>query len=155
MALLQRLAVGAARLFWKVTQPRTLGVRALVLDGAGRIALVRHTYGKYWYLPGGGVKKGESMLAALRRELAEELALREFTVERVLGVYLNRLEGKEDHVAVYVVRVEVAPELSRNDRLEIADCGWFGVDALPDGVSPGTGRRLAEWREGGLGDGGW
>jgi 8-oxo-dGTP pyrophosphatase MutT (NUDIX family) len=140
---------------WKVTKPRTLGVRALVIDADGRIALVRHTYGKYWYLPGGGVKKGEAMPAALKRELREELAIREFRVERVLGLYLNRLEGKEDHVAVYVVRVDAGHEMARNDRLEIADCGWFALDALPEGLSPGTERRLSEWRGGTTGDGRW
>lgn len=151
----QRLGVGAARLVWKVTQPRTLGVRALVIDADDRLALVRHTYGNYWYLPGGGVKKGESMLAALGRELAEELAIRDYRVERVLGLYLNRLEGKEDHVAVYVVRVDAGHAMARNDRLEIEDCGWFALDVLPDGLSPGTGRRLAEWRAGTMGDGRW
>jgi len=155
VAFPQRLAVGAARIFWKITKPTTLGVRALVIAPGNRIALVRHTYGKYWYLPGGGVKKGEPMLAALRRELAEELALTDFAVERVLGVYLNRLEGKQDHVTVYVVRAAEAPDLARADRLEIADCGWFGMDALPNGLSPGTERRLAEWRAGGIGDGRW
>jgi hypothetical protein len=33
-----------ARLVWRVTRPRTIGVRALLLDGRDRVLLVRHTY---------------------------------------------------------------------------------------------------------------
>ena len=60
-----RLIGMAAKLVWRIGKPRTIGVRALLLDRDGRVALVRHTYADHWYLPGGGVKKGESIAAAL------------------------------------------------------------------------------------------
>ena len=94
MALYHRLIGKAARLYWRVRKPRTLGVRAVVVDQNGRIALVRHTYADQWYLPGGGVKKGESFEAALLRELREEVALDHGRIERVLGVYHSRREAK-------------------------------------------------------------
>ncbi|HRE19864.1 MAG TPA: NUDIX domain-containing protein, partial [Rhabdaerophilum sp.] len=50
----------------------TLGVRAAVLDGAGRVFLVRHAYIEGWHLPGGGVERGQSARAALEAELREE-----------------------------------------------------------------------------------
>uniref|UniRef100_UPI000ADAEDDE NUDIX domain-containing protein n=1 Tax=Sphingomonas pruni TaxID=40683 RepID=UPI000ADAEDDE len=65
MAWTHRLAGKAARIVWRITRPRTIGVRAILRDRDGRIALVRHTYLDHWYLPGGGVKKGESIDAAL------------------------------------------------------------------------------------------
>ncbi len=42
-----------------------------------RILLCRHEKGdkEYWLLPGGGVDSGESLVQALRRELAEELGI--------------------------------------------------------------------------------
>ncbi len=43
MALGHRLIVKAARLYWRIVRPRTLGVRAVVIDDQGRIALIRHT----------------------------------------------------------------------------------------------------------------
>ncbi len=154
MALLHRLAGRVARVVWRITRPRTIGVRALLLSPDGRVALVRHTYLDGWYLPGGGVKKGEAINAALHRELAEEVAVTDATVERVLGVYHNRREGKDDHVIVYVARA-AGDSLNGADRLEVAEVGWFALDALPDSTTPATLRRIAEFRDGATGGGNW
>ncbi len=157
MAWPHRLAGKAARLFWFVTRPRTLGVRAIAFDPEGRVALVRHTYLHGWYLPGGGVKKGESAMAAIRRELAEEVGIAEYRVECVLGAYHARVEHKDDHVIVYVVQVPAgaAGSLRGADALEIAEAAWFPLDRLPDGLSPATRRRLDEFRSGAVADGDW
>ena len=48
-----------------------------ILRWKGRVLLCRHEKpGKqYWLLPGGGVNSGESLVEALRRELAEEIGI--------------------------------------------------------------------------------
>jgi ADP-ribose pyrophosphatase YjhB (NUDIX family) len=153
MALAHRLLARAARLWWRVRRPRTIGVRGLVVDGAGRIALVRHTYRPYWYLPGGGVKTGESIDRALLRELREEVALADARIDGVLGVYHSRAEYKDDHVVVLTARSS-APVIAA-DALEIAEAGWFALDALPADLSPATARRIEEFRERRLGLGDW
>lgn len=157
MSLHHRLIGRAARLYWRVRKPRTLGVRAIVLDENDRVALVRHTYGDQWHLPGGGVKKGESFETALHRELKEEIALSNTKIERVLGLYHSRREAKDDHIVIFAVRTvdSTAPDLRPADLLEIEDVGWFAMDGMPAGVSPATSRRLAEYRAGAFGLGTW
>jgi ADP-ribose pyrophosphatase YjhB (NUDIX family) len=48
-----------------------------ILRWQNRILLCRHQKGErsYWLLPGGGVNSGESLVAALHRELREEVGL--------------------------------------------------------------------------------
>lgn len=156
MALRHRIALAAARMVWRLWRPRTIGVRAVVTDGASHVALVRHTYLAQWYLPGGGVKRRESAVDALRRELREEIALDDITVERVLGVYHNLAEGKDDHVIVFVVRTPLPrPAIAATDPREIEAARWFPIDALPHDLSPATRRRLAEHARGASGAGAW
>ena len=47
------------------------GAYALIVDEAGRLAVVRNEQGRY-FLPGGGIEPGESLELALRREVLEE-----------------------------------------------------------------------------------
>ena len=155
MSLPHRLIRQAARLYWRIRKPRTLGVRAIVLDEQDRVALVWHTYTDQWYLPGGGVKKGESFETALHRELKEEVALGNARIERVLGVYHSRRDGKDDHIVIFAVRVACAQDLRPADPLEIEEARWFAMEEMPAGVSPATVRRLAEYRAGIVGSGVW
>lgn len=157
MALHHRLIGGAARLYWRVRRPRTLGVRAVLIDQHGRVALVRHTDGDKWYLPGGGVKKGEGFDAALFRELAEEVAVADGAIERIVGVYHNLREGKDDHVVIFAVRVAAdrGDELPCADPSEIAEARWFPLDRIPSAASKATRRRIAEYRSDKVGSGAW
>ncbi|HEY0315504.1 MAG TPA: NUDIX domain-containing protein [Sphingomonas sp.] len=156
MARAHRIAARVARLWWTIRRPRTLGVRALVLDGAERVALVKHTYLPNWYLPGGGVNRRESFATALARELREEIGLGDFRLNRVLGVYRNGGEGKDDHVVIFVVRTKGAvATIHAADTLEIEDARWFPIDALPADISPASARRIEEYRNGEIGLGDW
>ena len=157
MARHHRLFIAAARLWWRIRRPRTLGVRALLLNGRGEVALVRHTYMHQWYMPGGGVDKGESMAAALHREVAEEVGITTIRIERIVGVYHNVREGKDDHVVLFAASVPTdrPDDLHPDDPHEIAEAGWFPLDALPADTSPATRRRIAEYRDGAVGMHDW
>jgi 8-oxo-dGTP pyrophosphatase MutT (NUDIX family) len=133
--------------YFLVARGMTLGVRAVVLDDQNRVFLVRHSYVDGWYLPGGGVDLGETMEAAMRRELREEGAI-EVTAEADLhGIFLNSHVSRRDHVAVYIVR-----HFSQNrppaPNREIVETGFFATTALPEGTTPGTRLRIAEVLDG-------
>ncbi len=133
-----------SRLFWRLFQPITLGSRCLVLDGE-RILLVRHTYGKAWYLPGGAVEKGETLAEAARREVREEcgLTLGDLTL---LGLYYSHAEGKHDHVAIFVARGFSGTP--RAQAVEIERLEFFPLGDLPADASPATRRRVEEYLSG-------
>jgi len=124
-------------------RPMTLGVRGLVVDGEGRALLVRHTYVPGWYLPGGGVERGETLLDALTRELVEEGHIELLSPPALHGVYLNKAASARDHVALYVVREfrSTGPFVPNR---EIAEIGFFSPQALPDGVTRATQARIEE-----------
>ena len=129
--------------YWRFARGATLGARALVIDGSGRVFLVKHSYVDGWHLPGGGVETGESVLAALTRELAEEGNI-EITGAPVLhGVFFNARMSRRDHVALFVVR-EFRQNGAPVPNHEIIAHGFFALDALPADVSRATRARIAE-----------
>lgn len=135
--------------YWRIAAPLSVGVRGIVVAEDGRIALVRHAYGdRSLHLPGGGVKRRESLVAGFGRELEEETGLRLTATERelrLLGVYTNREEGKSDHVSVFVVEPGQWEGRTEAGGLEIERVVFADPRQPPDGVSPGTRRRLEEW----------
>jgi 8-oxo-dGTP pyrophosphatase MutT (NUDIX family) len=129
--------------YWRFSRGATLGVRAMVIDGAGRIFLVKHSYVAGWHLPGGGVETGETVFAALARELAEEGNI-EMTAPPVLhGVFFNRRVSRRDHVALFIVR-EFRQDAAPQPNYEIIEHGFFAPGALPDGTGRATRARIAE-----------
>src|SRR5215216_6794539 len=58
--------------YWSFSRRMTLGVRGLVINAAGEVLLIQHSYVAGWHLPGGGVETGETLRDALARELSEE-----------------------------------------------------------------------------------
>lgn len=143
----ERLKVLVLHSYFRFARGMTLGVRAAVLNPAGEVFLIRHTYTPGWHLPGGGVETGETLIEALAKELREEACIRLTGGAHLHGVYFNRKVSRRDHVALYVVRDFVVDAVKVPDR-EIAEAGFFALDALPDGLTPATRRRLAEIAEG-------
>jgi ADP-ribose pyrophosphatase YjhB (NUDIX family) len=125
----------------------TLGVRGVVLDGAGRVLLVEHTYIHGWWLPGGGVDRGETLEDAMARELREEAAVEPTRRPVLVSMHSNEPRFRGDHVALF--RIDHWRGVDRRpDPREIHDLGFFAPDALPEGATAGTRRRLAEALQG-------
>jgi 8-oxo-dGTP pyrophosphatase MutT (NUDIX family) len=142
-----RLVGRLFHLWFLLTRPLTLGVRGLVLDDAGRVLLVKHSYVPGWQLPGGGVEVGETCEAALARELAEEANVIVEGPATLHGVFFNRCMSRPDHAAWLGVRGFRVPGARAPDR-EIVAAQFFPADALPPDATRGTRSRLAEVLEG-------
>ncbi len=86
-------------------------VRALLVDERGRLLTMRweRPGNTWWITPGGGVENGESDEQALRRELLEEVGLREFELGPLVFECIHVLPGKRRLIRqrdrFYLVRV--------------------------------------------------
>ena len=107
--------------------PLRRGVRALVVDPADRVLLVRFEYPDkmVWTQPGGGVEPGEADELALTRELAEESGLRDFALGPCLWTRTHWTAGMAgwsgQEERIYLVRTaafEPAPEWTREQLAE-------------------------------------
>ncbi|WP_160008503.1 NUDIX domain-containing protein [Rhizobium sp. 18055] len=129
-------------IYFALARGMTMGVRAACFDAEGRVFLVRHSYVPGWHMPGGGLERNETAEEGLIKELHEEGNLKVIGVPELFQVYFNTSASRRDHVVFYRVTVEqTAPRLP--DR-EIVECGFFAPDALPEGTTAATHRRLAE-----------
>lgn len=125
----------------------TLGTNCALIDGEGRVLLVRHSYTPGWGFPGGGVEAGETVMQALTRELAEEVGVELQGKPRLHGVFANFELFPGDHVAFFVAEKWRQPQAPKRN-LEIAEQRLFAPGEWPPTVTPSTRRRLAELFEG-------
>lgn len=138
MTLAHRLMM----LRWFITRPRTHGVRAIVFTPEGEIVLLRHSYVRGWYLPGGGREAGEEPETAILRELREEIGLEEHRALRHLGQYEHRPTFKRDRLDLFLVegaRYCWAPSF------EIEEVRAFDPHALPADISARSRADIGQW----------
>ncbi len=137
-----KVAKRILHLFFFMRRGMTLGVRAACFDEAGRVFLVRHTYVPGWHMPGGGVERQETGLQALHKEIREEGNLVATSTPKLFHVYFNNRTSDRDHVLFY--RLDVRQTAVKAPDREISESGFFALDALPEGTTGATRRRLAE-----------
>ena len=93
-----------------------LGAASVIVDDAGRVLLVKHSYGELnWELPGGGGEVGES-------------------------VYWE----PETRMHHFVFKAQAIGTPHAADRAEIADVGWFSAETLPRPMSDFTPQRIRD-----------
>jgi ADP-ribose pyrophosphatase YjhB (NUDIX family) len=127
-SMLYRIAQKIRSLYWRIFQPSTFGVKAAVFNRSGDILLVRLSYHDGWYLPGGGIGRRETEQGALARELREEVGVRNFDKLEIFARYLNKKEGKKDHVVVFKLVTDETPKPSMG---EVVDARFFPARSRP------------------------
>jgi len=116
-------------------------VRCLLVDQDGRALLVRYAderaVASWWGVPGGGLDPGEDHLAAVRRELGEELARDDLEIGPWIGrrchtFWLGRwMTQRERWVLCRAEPFEVDPGHVASLSVEaIAELGWWSADEL-------------------------
>ncbi|MGH8885067.1 MAG: NUDIX domain-containing protein [Egibacteraceae bacterium] len=136
-------------------RPLTVGVRAIVTNERGEVLLLRHTYKSGFYLPGGKVKRGESLSEAVLRELREEVGVRDVDKSQValVGAYSSFSSFKSDHILVVSARTSAAARPT--SRLEVESVTFADPRHLPEQTSPATRRRIEEYLQNEVSIGVW
>ena len=102
-----------------------------ILRWQGRILLLRHEKptGEVWLLPGGGVRMGESLVDALRRELWEETG-----VEGVCGELVGWVErfDEDEHFVILDFRVAVLEATAPVAGDDAAEARWVPLVHVAD-----------------------
>lgn len=127
-------------------QPR-IGVGAFILDGERRRLLLvrrrRMPEADHWGLPGGKVDFGETVEAAVVREISEELGV-EIAIDELLCIVdqIDLAAGTHWVAPVYRAHI-VRGEPSNREPAALASVGWFALDALPQPLTLSTRTALA------------
>ncbi len=125
-------------------------VYAITRDSRGRVLLVRRADDGNWELPGGRVEVGETVAAALRREVMEESGIT-IAVTGVSGVYSDpghivvyAVEGGRQQVALCLHARPVRPDRPpRPDGMEATAAAWFtAAETAALAMHPDVRRRL-------------
>lgn len=124
-----RAALGPSHLLWLP------GVRAVVIDTAGKVLLHRSVETGEWTLISGIVEPGEHPEMAILREVREETSI-EARIEALLGVTVSqqithRNGDRAQYLEInYLCNIaDGTPRVNDDESLEVS---WFALSDLPE-----------------------
>jgi 8-oxo-dGTP pyrophosphatase MutT (NUDIX family) len=135
-----RLLYLGYRIYCFIFRPVRAGVRVMMVENGG-VWLVKQTYMPGWFMPGGGLKRGETLEQAARREAHEETGA-ELGAMKLMGAYTSFTGWKTDHNIVFICENF---KFTGKPDAEIAEARAFPLKGLPKELWPGHRRRLEEY----------
>jgi ADP-ribose pyrophosphatase YjhB (NUDIX family) len=126
---------------WSKAEAIRPSVSAVIVRD-GRLLLQQRVDGGQWGLPGGSVEIGETVTAAVEREVREETGF-EVAVGRLIGVYsdprfqvVRYPDGRVWHYVNLCFACDLRGGAPRPQPEETLALGWFPPDALPADLLP-------------------
>lgn len=129
-----------------------VGVGAIIVNARGRVfmaqrgPLANNEHG-LWEFPGGAVEFGETLAAALQREITEEYGL-QIEVRDLLDVVDHILPADGQHwVSPTYVCALIGGEAEIREPGKCSALGWFEPDDAPDSLTQITRLNLQHYLE--------
>lgn len=138
-----RLLYLGYKIYCFIFRPVRMGVRTMMIQD-DKVWLVRHTYISGWFMPGGGLKRGETLEHAARREAYEETGAKLGDIT-LMGIYTSFKDWKTDHAIVFICK-----DFSFTGKPdgEIAELRAFNINEYPEDLFPSHRLRLEEYQKG-------
>lgn len=130
--------------------------RAILMDASGRVLLIHFAMPRgddiytFWATPGGGMEPGESAMAAVKRELLEELGLSPALhgpVHTAVGIFEYDGMMVENTDTFFLGRCDVTPALrgaTDNERAALLALRWWTPEEIENTGEDVYPRDLAE-----------
>lgn len=117
-------------------------VVACIVDDEERVLLMHRMtppFDGLWIMPGGKIEHGEAIVAALQREVREEVGI-EIRVDSLIDVYEHVGVGSEqDHFVILYYRAVPLSRRLRPDGIECREAIWCPAAMLPEmRLAPGA-----------------
>ena len=105
-----------------------------VLLGLRNYKTQQYKDGDFWTTPGGRCDEGEDVEIALRREIEEEIGIKNFEIKEKLGVVDGAKDGDEVHI--FLCETEEEPILMEPEKFK--EWKWFNFKEIPENfINPG------------------
>lgn len=120
-------------------------VVAVIVDDEGRVLLTKRSippFQNMWVMPGGKIDLGEPILAALKREVHEEVGL-EVDVEGLIDVFEHLTPGEDNsHFVILYYRCRpIYCDIIYNEQ-EVSEVAWVYYHELADYKIPAGARYI-------------
>ena len=99
-----------------------------VLLGLRNYKTQQYKDGDFWTTPGGRCDKGENTEETLRREVEEEIGIKNFKIKKELGIVPGAKEGDEVHV--FLCETDEEEKLMEPEKFE--EWKWFSPEEIPE-----------------------